>query len=409
MNKSISPFASLAYQDFRLFWVGSSVSQIGTQMQTVAIAWQLYQLTHNPISLGLLGLFGFLPILFFGFLGGLTADKFDRKSQLIISQVVQGILAAVLGIETYLGLVTPELIYGLMFLSTAAQTFAGPARQSIIPHLIPGKHFMNAVSLATLSRQAAIVIGPGVAGFLIELYGVQSIYAINAVTFIILILTLIPIKEFERQREHVAFNFKSIMDGIRFVKNSPIISSSMLLDFFATFFASAAALMPIFATDILKTGARGLGLLYAAPSVGGVLAGLLLSSIRNLKHQGKIMIGAVLIYGLATIGFGLSRSLPLTLFFLFWVGAGDMVSTIIRNTARQVVTPDYMRGRMVSINMIFLQGGPKLGDVEAGLLAAALGAPLSVVIGGIGAITATLIVAKLFPHLRRYQGKEVAV
>lgn len=181
----------------------------------------------------------------------------------------------------------------------------------------------------------------------------------------------------------------------------------MILDFFATFFSSATVLLPAFAKDILAVGPKGLGLLYAAPSVGGIVAGLIVSSFHNLKNQGKILLSAVFVYGLATILFGISRSFYLSLLFLGLTGVGDVVSTVIRNTIRHSTTPDYIRGRMTSINMLFFMGGPQLGEVEAGILAAAIGTPLSVVVGGIGTIIATALITVLIPKLRKYQGDEV--
>lgn len=183
----------------------------------------------------------------------------------------------------------------------------------------------------------------------------------------------------------------------------------MLLDFFATFFSSATVLLPIFAKDILAVGPKGLGILYAAPALGAVIAGLIVSSLGHLKNQGKILLGAIIIYGMATIFFGISRSFFLSLIFLFLTGVGDVVSTIIRNTIRQLTTPDYLRGRMVSVNMIFFMGGPQLGEAEAGILAAAIGTPASVVVGGIGTIIATLMLAFFIPKLKNYQGNKVVV
>ncbi|MBI2595705.1 MFS transporter [Candidatus Daviesbacteria bacterium] len=403
MRKSL--FISLTLYNFRLFWIGSGISQIGNQMQVVAVSWQLYALTHSAVSLGLVGISSFLPILFFSLLGGLAADRIDRKKLLIASQILMAITAAFFTLATYYHFISPILIYILMFFNTSFMIFSAPARQSIIPNLVPKKYFINAMSLSTLSRQSAVVIGPGIAGFMIELFGVQSVYFLNAVSFLILILTLIPLHvNPSGDTRKVAFNFKSIKEGIRFVKSEPVIYSTMVLDFFATFFSSATSLMPIFAVDVLKTGAKGLGFLYSASSVGGIIAGLIISSINHIKYQGRAILLGTLIYGLATIGFGLSGSLPLTLLFLVLVGMGDMTATIVRNTARQLITPDYIRGRMTSINMIFVQGGPKLGDAEAGLLAAAIGAPGSVIVGGIGTLLSLALIGVLFPKLRNYQG-----
>lgn len=383
------------------------VSEIGTQMQVVAINWQVYELTHSALALGLVGFAGFLPIIFFALLGGLVADKVDRKKLLIFTQIFQALVAAMLAIFSFLNLVTPSLIYIMIALTAAAKTFQAPARQAIIPHLVPKAHFINAISLNTLIRQSSILIGPAIAGFMIALYGVRSIYLLNAISFIFLIIALIPVKVFAKPLEKkVSYSLSSVWEGIKFVKGNQILASTMILDFLANFFSSATTLLPIFAKDILKVGPAGLGLLYAAPAIGAVIAGLILASIRNIKSQGKLILASVFLYGVATIGFGLSKSFYLSLFFLSLVGVGDMVSTVLRNTIRQLITPDYIRGRMVSINMIFVQGGPLIGEMEAGVLAAFTSAPFSVAIGGIATVILTLLVAIKEPKLKDYQGQE---
>ncbi|EKD90964.1 MAG: major facilitator superfamily MFS_1 [uncultured bacterium] len=408
MKKRINPFLALDYFDFRLFFFGSFISQMGTQMQVVAVSWELYQLTHSASSLGLLGLSEFIPVILFALVGGIAADKFNRKKILIFSQIGLAIMAGVLSIASIEGITSPLLIYIVMAVSGVGMAFNMPARQGVLPHLVPRKYFMNAVSLNTLQRQTAIIVGPAVAGFMIALYGVETIYIFNAITFLILIMTLLPIK-IPAHEKKADFDWKSVMHGLKFVKSNQVLYSTMILDFLATFFGTATILMPIFAADIFHTGAKGLGLLYSAPAVGGVIAGLIMSSIHRVRRQGVIIIGSIVLYGLATVGFGLTTSFALALFFLALTGAGDMISTILRNTIRQLVTPDHLRGRMVSINMIFVQGGPKLGETEAGLLAAMVGAPVSVVIGGVGTVAIALLLALIMPKLRKFQGHELAV
>jgi len=212
-------------------------------------------------------------------------------------------------------------------------------------------------------------------------------------------------------KEKIEFSVSSVLDGVKFVLTTPILYSTMMLDFLATFFGTATILMPVFAKDVLHVGPKGLGLLYSAPAMGAVVGGLILSFLphHRIKNQGKVIIICVLLYGAATIGFGLSKNLLLSLIFLGLLGFWDMIATVIRNTVRQMITPDHLRGRMVSVMRIFFQGGPQLGDIEAGLLAAAVGGPVSVVIGGVGVIGITSLVAYLNPKLRNYQGKELSV
>lgn len=410
MQLKISSPPSLKISTFRSYLLGAFISETGNQMQTVAIAWQIYELTRNPLFLGLIGVANFLPICIFSLFGGLAADKLDRRKLLIWTLIAQMILALVLFLLSRFGLVQPLFIYLILFLVATAQSFSVPARSAIVPNLVPRKYFMNAVSLHTLQFQSATLIGPAVAGFLIGGFGVSLIFLLNSLSFLFFIISILIIKvSLPNRNEEVSFNVDSIKEGIKFVLSTPILYSTMILDFLATFFGTANILMPIFAKDILHVGPVGLGLLYSAPAIGGVAAGLLLSSIHNITQQGKIIIVSVLLYGAATIGFGLSKALPLALLFLILVGFGDMVSSIIRNTVRQIITPDRLRGRMVSIMRIFFQGGPQLGEIEAGFLAKAIGGPASVVVGGIGAILIVSLVAWKIASLRNYQGKELVV
>lgn len=412
MATKISPFLTLKIPVFRNFLFGTFISEIGNQMQIVAVAWHVYELTGNPASLGLIGLANFLPILFFSLFGGLAADKLDRKKLLIVSQTSLSLLAFVLFAATSLHLVTPLMIYSVLVLYATASSFSLPARQAVLPNLVPRNLFMNAVSLHTLQFQSAVLIGPAIAGFLIAGFGAGSVYLFNAFSFLVFIAGVLMIKiPLNTGEAEVSLSAGSILDGIKFVMSAPILYSTMILDFLATFFGTATILMPIFAKDILHVGPTGLGLLYSAPAMGAVAAGFLLSFLHHhrLKNQGRIIIMSVIFYGAATIGFGLSKNLPLSLFFLGLVGFGDMVSSVIRNTIRQLITPDHLRGRMVSIMRIFFQGGPQLGEIEAGFLAKAIGGPASVVIGGVGVILITSLIAWRNKSLRNYQGNELAV
>ena len=297
-------------------------------------------------------------------------------------------------------------------LVATAQSFSIPARQSVLPNLVPKKYFMNAVSLNVLQFQGATMIGPAIAGFLIAGVGISTIYFLNALSFLFFIgavLTLnVPLQKHDSG--DVEFSIGAIKEGISFVLKTPILYTTMILDFAATFFGTATILMPVFAQDVLKVGPQGLGFLYSAPAIGGVLAGLLISALHHkIKHQGKAIIAALSLYGLATIGFGLSKTFYISIFFLILVGFGDMVSTIIRNTIRQMITPDHLRGRMASVMRIFFQGGPQLGDMEAGFLAKAIGGPAAVVLGGFGVLIVISLLTFKGKALRQYHGKDLAV
>lgn len=412
MNSKISPFSALRIKNFRNYQLGAFISEIGNQMQIVAVAWQVYELTRNPASLGLIGVANFLPIIFFSLIGGLMADKVDRKKLIILSLISQTILALTLFILTFSHLINPFWIYLILFLVGVAQSFSIPVRQAVTPNLVPKEYLMNAISLGTLQYQSAIMIGPAVAGFLIAGAGVMAVYSLNAVSFSFFIIAILSISvPFQKHnREDVQFSLSSIKQAVKFVTATPILYTTMILDFLATFFGTATILMPVFAQDVLHVGAQGLGLLYSAPAMGGILAGLLIAVLHHrIKHQGKVIIASVILYGAATIGFGLSKAMPLSLFFLVLVGFGDMISTIIRNTIRQLITPDHLRGRMSSITRIFFQGGPQLGEIEAGFLARVVGGPATVVIGGVGVILITSLLAFKSKALRQYHGKDLAV
>jgi MFS family permease len=297
-------------------------------------------------------------------------------------------------------------LYLMSALGAAAGAFDGPARQSLIPTLVPRADLPNAISLNTIMFQVASVIGPSIAGILIATLGVGWVYALNAVSFLAVIVALLMMRGVVEAPAHERgeLSLKAAADGLRFVFSQPLIRSTMLLDFFATFFSSATALLPIFAQDILKVGAQGYGWLYAAPSVGAMIAGAAMVRVADrIERRGIVLLWAVAFYGLATVVFGFSRAFWLTFLCLALTGAADTVSMVLRNVIRQLGTPDRMRGRMTSVSMIFFMGGPQLGVLEAGLVAQAWSAPVSVVTGGIGCLVATLWTALRTPALRRYR------
>ncbi|MBI4078818.1 MAG: MFS transporter, partial [Candidatus Levybacteria bacterium] len=384
-QKNISPvrYPALQSKDFRLFWLAQFVSNSGNQMQIVAVNWQVYLLTNSPIALGMIGLLRFLPIVIFSLIGGSFADSHNRKSIMAISQTILGTLSLILATTTFTNTITPTLIFIITFIASIAMSFDMPARQSFVPNLVDRKHLPNAMSLYAIMFQTASIAGPSLAGILIAKFDVGGIYVIDAASFAIVLTSLFFIKtpgDLHVGKTQVSLT--AVKEGLQFVKSKPLIWSTMLLDFFSTFFSSATALLPIFAKDILRVGPQGLGLLYAAPSIGAVIAGFIMAHLGTIRRQGYMLLLAVSFYGLATALFGVSRIFWLSIVALMLVGAGDSVSVIIRNTIRQLSTPDYIRGRMVSVNMIFFLGGPQLGEFEAGMLAALMGAQMSVVTGG---------------------------
>ena len=364
-------------------------------MQMVAVNWHVYLLTHSPLALGLVGAFRAGPIILCSLAGGVVADVADRRLLMIATQTMMLTCSAILAFFTICGLTHVWPIFLLTALASAAWAFDTPARQSLMPTLVPPKDFPNAVSLSMLMFQIGMILGPTLAGFVLASRGPGLVYALNAASFVAVILGLALMKVRGRaaddSHDKSTISLQALAEGLRFVWRTPIIVQTMALDFVATFFASANQLLPIFAKDILLVGARGLGFLVAAPAVGAVVAGLVMARVGALKRQGKVVIISVAIFGAATIAFGVSRIFWLSLLMLAITGAADTVSTILRQTIRQLATPNHLRGRMTSVNMIFFMGGPQLGEVEAGGVASLIGAPLSVVTGGIGCVGAALI------------------
>jgi len=399
---------SLKNKRFFYLWLGQLLSIAGTQMQIWALFWHIRTLTDQPIALGGVGLARIFPIIIFSLIGGAIADSFDRRKILFITQFVAGFLALGLGLLTQFGQVTIWLIYAFTALQAIALAFDGPARQALVPNLVPSKDLPNAFSMTSIAWQTGAIIGPALTGFVIAFGGQQAVYYVNAISYLAVIIALIligPVPQTKTDRV-AGVSWESIKEGINFIVSKPIILSTMLLDFVATFFASANTLMPIIARDILHVGVVQYGWLSAAQSVGAVLAALIVSQLPEIRRQGQIFLGSVVIFGIATVLFGVSTSLVLAWCALAVTGAADSVSTIIRNTIRQLQTPDHIRGRMTSVNQIFFQGGPQLGEVEAGVVAQLLGAPFAIISGGVGCIVGMWLIIRKWPLLLAYNGDE---
>ena len=410
-----SHFAALRHRNFRLLWNSQLVSMAGSMMQTAAILWHVSLLVtpeQRALALGMVGLVRIAPIVGFSLVSGVVADALDRRKLLLVTQSGMAIAAAVLAACAFSGMRMLWPIYLLAALGSAFGSFDGPARQSLIPNLVPREHLPNAISLNTIMFQLAAVIGPALGGLVIGRLGVGWAYALNAVSFLFVIGALLAMRDVPGRASGAKrdISLGAATAGLRFVFHTPLIRSTMLLDFFATLFASATALLPIFAQDILHVGAQGYGLLSAAPAVGAlVTSAALVPLIDRIERRGAAMLWSVAGYGLATIAFGLSRDLALTFACLALTGATDTVSMVIRNVIRHLNTPDEMRGRMTSVNMIFFMGGPQLGEMEAGLVAHGCGAPFSVVSGGIACLIATAWVVWRTPALRTYRRETVVL
>jgi MFS family permease len=400
---------ALKNRRYFFLWVGLLISIAGSQMQLSALFWHIRSLTSepNPLALGGIGLARILPIIFFSIISGPVADTFNRRRILFITQSLLALNALALAFLTFAGHITLWHIYALTALQAATVAFDLPARQAMIPNIVPAKDLSNAFSMQSIAANTGSVVGPMLGGVVIAALGQGYTYFINAISFLAVILALFligPVAQDTRKSSGV--NLSAMKDGFRFIFSRPIILSTMLLDFVATFFASANTMMPIVARDILKVSEVGYGFLSAGQSIGSVMAALIISQLRRLRRQGPVFLGAVALFGVATVLFGISRLVFLAFLALVIMGAADAVSTIIRNTIRQLQTPDHIRGRMTSINQIFFQGGPQLGEVEAGIVGQIFGVPFAIISGGIGCVIGMLLIILKWPQLRFYNGDE---
>ncbi len=426
---SARPYHALRHHDFRNLWLSQMVSQVGGQMQVVAINWHVYLLTHSALALGFVGLTRVVPIIAFSLLGGVVADRRDRRLVMLAAQTGMTLVALALAGLTFLGHDQLWALYGLNALQASAAAFDNPARQSLIPRLVPTAELSGALSLNLTAFHVAMIGGPALAGLLIAGGGAALlpnpttfaaapatttshlawIYLLNALSFLGVIVTLVRLRtsgkvEGPGPTESAT---AALREGLRFVFTTPIMVWTTALDFFATFFSGAMSLLPIVADQVLHVGPAGYGWLVAGPAAGALL-GSLYTSLRPLpERQGVVLLTSVAFYGVATVIFGLSRAYWLTLVALALTGLADLVSTVIRQTLRQLITPDGLRGRMTSVNMIFFMGGPQLGEMEAGLVAslfgsAAVGVTVSIVSGGIATILCAAVIAAASPVVRRF-------
>lgn len=389
---------ALKHREFRLYTTGNFVSLIGNVVQAWAISYHVYILTGNSLYVGLLGLVRVIPLIVFSLAGGVVADQFDRRRVMLITQSSMAVIALVLFVITRAHVETLSLLYTLVALAAVARALDGPARQSLVVNLVPTHDLPNALSINGIAWRLSDVTGPVILGGLLavgSVGGMNSLalcYLLNFISFFAVlyaILRLHPrspqVEESQRVRslsQVVSF----IKDGLIFIRHAEVLRSAMWIDFWATLLSGAEALLPAFALQILHAGKQGYGILASSSATGALIAALVLATIPTIVKQGRWVIWMIFCYGLCTALFGLSPNLWTACFFLACTGASDMVSTVLRQTIRQLATPDAMRGRMNATSSLFHISGPQLGDFEAGAVADRLGERLSIVIGGIGAI-----------------------
>jgi MFS family permease len=407
---SAAPDTIYRNRDFASFISGRFLSTIAMQVQSVAIGWQIYSITHSTFALGLVGLCQFGPMFLLTLPAGDISDRFDQRKVFGASLAVQGICSA-LFLALTLSHVTAEVpFYAVLVLFGAARGFSGPAGSSLIAFLVPPEKLPRAIAASSSAFTTAVIAGPALGGFLYAL-GPVSTYSVCVVGYLAAatIMTVLG----GRKREHSvseATRLERVAEGIAFVRKRPVVLGAISLDLFAVLLGGAVALLPVYARDILHTGPIGLGFLRSAPAIGAALVSLTFARKPLERHAGISMFACVAIFGLATIVFGLSVNFYLSLAALFILGASDMVSVFIRSSLIQLATPDAMRGRVSSVNMLFIGASNELGEFESGITASWFGAVPAVVIGGIGTLAIVAIWMALFPPLRKVDRlNEVAV
>jgi MFS family permease len=400
-----SRFSVLRHRPFAFFWLARVSGSLANQMQIVAVAWQIYEITSNPLDLGLVGLAQFFPLVTLLLVSGHVADRYDRKTIIRISQVMNGLVMAVLMAGTAGGWLTRDMILAMVFLLGAAQAFQQPTLQTLLPALVPAPLLSRAVAASSSSNQIATIIGPAIGGLLFAL-SPPLVYLLCALLYFgaAVLISFIRLERAPPNRAPVTF--ETVFAGIAFIRRQPVILGAITLDLFAVLLGGATALLPIFARDVFHTGPEGLGLLRLAPAIGALTMSVVLARWPMHHRAGPVMFAAVACFGFATIVFALSTSFALTMVALIVLGASDMVSVVIRQTLIQLGTPNEMRGRVSAVNFLFIGTSNQLGEFESGLTAAWFGTVPAVLIGGIGTVLVVLAALKMFPDLARIDSVE---
>jgi MFS family permease len=401
-------FAAFHYPAYRKFWVARFLSAFSIQMLAVAVGWQIYDLTRNPLDLGLIGLSQFAPAVVLVLVTGAAADHYGRRYIMLLAEIAFLAVALGLFMLTWHGLTSPAPVFGLLVLLGTARAFYGPATSSLVVNLVPERVFPNAVSWNSSSWQVASITGPVAGGLL---YGASALapYAVSLIflTVAIAFLTRIPAdqpadkasgKAAQAEGENTT---SQIFAGFKFIFAQPVVLGAISLDLFAVLLGGAVALMPVFARDVLELGPWGLGLLRAAPGIGAVIMAAYLASVPIKDHAGVVMFAGVALFGVFTLTFGVSSVAWLSILSLALLGAADMVSVQVRETLIQLWTPDSVRGRVNAVNGLFVGASNELGEMRAGAMAAVIGAVPAVVAGGAGAIFVAGLWAYIFPALRK--------
>ncbi|HUK25947.1 MAG TPA: MFS transporter [Terriglobales bacterium] len=393
---------AFTYPDFVRYELARFFIVAAIEMQSVAVGWQVYEITRRPLDLGLVGLAQFLPGILLFLIAGHAADRFDRRKVLVICYAGFAVCSALLlAITLRRGLMVYP-IYGVLVLLGVVRSFNAPAGRALLPQLVATEHFPNAVAWNATAFQAATILGPALGGLLYAFaHGPSAVYAMAVVTALAAMLAMLQIKPRPTSRQREEISLKTVLAGLHYIWEQKVVLGSISLDLFAVLLGGAVALLPVYAREILHTGPWGLGLLRSAPGVGAAAMAVLLAHRPLARRTGATMLGCVASFGVFTILFGISRSLALSMVALLLVGACDMVSVIIRGILVQLATPDQMRGRVNAVDMIFIGASNEFGEFESGLTAHWFGTVPAVLLGGVGTLLVVGFWAWLFPELRK--------
>jgi MFS family permease len=388
-------------RDFNVFLSARFLSTTAMMVQSVAVGWQVYAISHAPLALGLVGLSEFVPMFLLTLPAGDISDRVDQRIVLALSLALEAVCGGLLILLTLSHPAHALPFYAVMAVFGFARAFSGPAAQSLLPFVVPPENLPKAIAWSSSVFQVAVIAGPAIGGFLYVL-GPVAAYAVCAACFAVAgVATSILGGRRRKDAPSTAHAMERVAEGVRFVRTRPVVLGAISLDLFAVLLGGATALLPIYARDILHVGPEGLGILRSAPAVGAALVAILLGRRPLERNAGSMMFGAVAIFGIATIVFGISTSFYLSLAALAILGGSDMISVFIRHALVQYATPDAMRGRVSAVNMLFIGASNELGEFESGLTAALFGTVPAVIIGGIGTLAVVGIWMALFPPLRK--------
>ncbi len=402
MAPQVTPWQVLKQRDFGLFWASLLFSAVGSQISTVAIAWQIYEITHSPFQLGLAGLFRALPIMLLSIPGGVLADRMDRRRLLIITQSLAAVLALALALLSYFAAVQVWQIYLVTFLSGAVGIFDSPARTALIPSLVRPEQLATAYALNITWRQIATLSGPFIGGVIIASVGLSIAYFFDALSFfsVIVCLALMRVGPAATSSTQKESPLQSVRGGFNFIRDNRAILGLMAMDTCVQFFGAYRSMMPVFTRDILGVGPTGLGALLGVPAFGALAGSAVVMAMGNPKRKGRLIIAVTLIYTAGLVCFALSRSLVLSLALVFLLGLVDAIGETLRDTMIQLITPDPMRGRVKSFDQVFMSAGTYLGHAQLGTAATFLGVSGALVMGGCLGSAGVLLVAKYARGLR---------